>query len=169
MLKQTLALVGLTLSLTANAASVIYSEEKVVTAIGSLVIGDWTYNVDFNEAGGYDTYGGEIDFFNGDDDAALEALGAINAALTAAGAGPDVEFNSEGDGNNPSAIYVIYNQYGTGSLGGIYGASGWEPTTIESDDQNLVAFSEVSEVPIPAAAWLFGSALIGLAGFKRRQ
>ncbi len=27
----------------------------------------------------------------------------------------------------------------------------------------------VSEVPIPAAAWLFGSALIGLVGFKRKQ
>jgi hypothetical protein len=27
----------------------------------------------------------------------------------------------------------------------------------------------VSAVPIPAAAWLFGSGLIGLAGLKRRQ
>ena len=26
-----------------------------------------------------------------------------------------------------------------------------------------------SEVPIPAAAWLFGSALIGLEGIKRRK
>jgi hypothetical protein len=28
---------------------------------------------------------------------------------------------------------------------------------------------EVNEVPVPAAAWLFGSALVGLAGFARRH
>lgn len=27
----------------------------------------------------------------------------------------------------------------------------------------------INEVPVPAAAWLFGSALMGLAGFKRKQ
>ena len=27
----------------------------------------------------------------------------------------------------------------------------------------------VSEVPVPAAAWLFGSALLGLAGIKRKK
>jgi hypothetical protein len=30
-------------------------------------------------------------------------------------------------------------------------------------------YAEVSQVPIPAAAWLFGSALLGLAGIKRRK
>ena len=30
-------------------------------------------------------------------------------------------------------------------------------------------FAQVSEVPVPAAAWLFGSALIALAGIKRRK
>ena len=29
--------------------------------------------------------------------------------------------------------------------------------------------SDTSEVPVPAAAWLFGSALIGLAGIKRKK
>ncbi|WP_085758106.1 VPLPA-CTERM sorting domain-containing protein [Oceanicoccus sagamiensis] len=28
---------------------------------------------------------------------------------------------------------------------------------------------QISEVPVPAAAWLFGSALLGLAGFKRKH
>lgn len=28
---------------------------------------------------------------------------------------------------------------------------------------------EVNQVPVPAAAWLFGSALIGLAGFNRKK
>jgi len=32
--------------------------------------------------------------------------------------------------------------------------------------RNLVG---VGEVPVPAAAWLFGSALLGLAGIKKRR
>ena len=32
-----------------------------------------------------------------------------------------------------------------------------------------ISLAEASPVPIPAAAWLFGSGLIGLAGLKRRQ
>lgn len=34
---------------------------------------------------------------------------------------------------------------------------------------NTLTFSGVAEVPVPAAAWLFGSAVLGLAGLKRRQ
>jgi hypothetical protein len=167
MLKQALALVGLTLSLTANAASITYSEEGVVTAIGALDIGGITYNVDFNEPAEYDTYGGDYEYFNGDDNGALAALLAINAALSQEG---NVSLNSEGDGFS-SAIYIVYNAAGAGSLGGIFGGESggenWGETTIEYDGQNRVAFSQVSEVPIPAAAWLFGSALIGLVGKKR--
>lgn len=37
----------------------------------------------------------------------------------------------------------------------------------EVDFQNLGFTAEVSAVPIPAAAWLFGSALLGLAALKR--
>ena len=32
-----------------------------------------------------------------------------------------------------------------------------------------ISYSGVSSVPVPAAAWLFGSALLGLAGIKRRK
>lgn len=39
------------------------------------------------------------------------------------------------------------------------------------DSNNDYAFAgvEVSAVPVPAAVWLFGSALVGLLGFKRRR
>lgn len=36
------------------------------------------------------------------------------------------------------------------------------------DDGQLSLIFEVSEVPVPAAAWLFGSALLSLASIKRR-
>ena len=32
-----------------------------------------------------------------------------------------------------------------------------------------LSITAVQPVPVPAAAWLFGSALVGLAGFKRKQ
>lgn len=32
----------------------------------------------------------------------------------------------------------------------------------------FIAFADVSEVPLPAAVWLFGSALAGVYGFRRR-
>jgi hypothetical protein len=34
---------------------------------------------------------------------------------------------------------------------------------------NQVAFGEFSAVPVPAAVWLFGTALIGLIGFGKRK
>lgn len=169
MLKKILALVGLTLSLTANAATVTYSEEGFVTAIGALDIDGLIYNVDFNQPGDYDTYGGNYAFFDGNNDGAMAALVGINAVLSEEG---NVSLNSEVDGFS-SAIYIVYNASGSGSLGGIFGGvgdgEGWGQTPLEADSQNRVAFSQVSAVPLPAAAWLFGSALIGLAGFKRKK
>lgn len=167
LLKKTLALVSFTLSLTVNAATVTYSEEGVVTAIGALDIDGLIFNVDFNEPGAYDTYGGDYAFFNGDDDGAMAALIAINAVLSEEG---NVTLNSEGEGFS-SAIYIVYNALGAGSLGGIFGGEfggeGWGETTIEFDGQNRVAFSQASAVPVPAASWLFMSALVGLVGKKR--
>ena len=37
------------------------------------------------------------------------------------------------------------------------------------DDVEAVSFTSIPAVPIPAAAWLFGTALIGLVGFSRRM
>lgn len=42
-------------------------------------------------------------------------------------------------------------------------------TYLSLDNGVYTGFAEVSEVPIPAAAWLFGSAFIGLAGIKRKK
>ena len=44
--------------------------------------------------------------------------------------------------------------------------------TIELTDATATSFDNIaltSEVPVPAAAWLFGSALLGLVGVKRRK
>ena len=37
------------------------------------------------------------------------------------------------------------------------------------DDNNFALFTTASPVPVPAAVWLFGTALIGLVGFGKRK
>ena len=42
--------------------------------------------------------------------------------------------------------------------------------TVTISSQNGIAeFGNPSAVPVPAAAWLFGSALLGFAGFRRKS
>ena len=46
----------------------------------------------------------------------------------------------------------------------------WTTTSTQYNGLILVtAVNTLSEVPLPAAAWLFGSALLGLAGVSRRR
>lgn len=51
-------------------------------------------------------------------------------------------------------------QFATGITGNVIGMDSLNP---------YIANVYVSTVPVPAAAWLFGSALVGLAGVKRRK
>ncbi|WP_101760130.1 VPLPA-CTERM sorting domain-containing protein [Oceanicoccus sp. KOV_DT_Chl] len=59
------------------------------------------------------------------------------------------------------AIDMLFNSDGTGTLttnaGFLGGATG------------SLTWNAPSEVPVPAAAWLFGSAVVGLAGVGRRR
>jgi hypothetical protein len=60
---------------------------------------------------------------------------------------------------NPNTAWAFStsngNQYNPGKVISYYG---W-----------AVRAGDVSSVPVPAAAWLFGTALLGLAGVKRRH
>ena len=40
---------------------------------------------------------------------------------------------------------------------------------VTSSGLDAIAFAEISAVPVPAAVWLFGTALIGLIGFGKRR
>ena len=50
-----------------------------------------------------------------------------------------------------------------GTLTG-WAADKWCPGTTSE-----LYVADINEVPLPAAAWLFGSALFGLAGLRRRK
>ena len=60
------------------------------------------------------------------------------------------------------------NQTNSGS-GLIVWGSGTPGTETVVGALNVTAFGNVSAVPLPAAAWLFGSALLGLIGYSRRK
>ena len=42
-------------------------------------------------------------------------------------------------------------------------------SNLATADLTFSTYVEVSAVPVPAAVWLFGTALVGLAGFGRRR
>ncbi len=65
----------------------------------------------------------------------------------------NVDFIKDAEGN-PFAFLVGFNDGGSEDA---------------DFDDYVVGINEVSAVPVPAAAWLFGSALIGFAGFGRRS
>lgn len=53
-----------------------------------------------------------------------------------------------------------------------YGSWANNPNYSSSSNSNFgvwATYTGVSQVPIPAAAWLFGSALVGLVGIKRKK
>lgn len=76
---------------------------------------------------------------------------------------PDSYFTA--GGANSSSYVVMYSKFGTvfGADGGLDASAGFEEWSI-----NQLAGAP-HPVPLPAAAWLLGSGLIGLAGFGRRR
>ena len=62
---------------------------------------------------------------------------------------------------------ISLNEYRTVNLTGI----SWFTLTGQNfwTQANLAGINNVNAVPVPAAAWLFGSALLGLVGSKRKR
>ena len=68
------------------------------------------------------------------------------------------------DLNAGDTFYVI-SSMGASSKNGF--VDGWNTMTMSFDDDSQL--QAVSQVPVPAAAWLFGSALLGLASIGRQR
>ena len=159
-----------------NAATVTYFPgTETVIAIGGLDIGGALYNVDFaanwniDGSEDYITYGGTVDFWEGDAAGASLAVDAIVDVMNSLSENALV-----GVLDSPDFFTVMYDTTydpdGAAVAGYSAGAGGpWlsagefaRPSSAEAG-----AFSHV--VPVPAAAWLFGSALLGLGVFKRKR
>lgn len=62
---------------------------------------------------------------------------------------------------------IVFSALGIGGTGSFVQKDAVLPFT--ETRMNFTIVSEVAEVPVPAAAWLFGSALLGLAGIGRKR
>ena len=83
---------------------------------------------------------------------------------------PDSYFTA--GGATPSSYIVMYSQFGTifGSDGGLSASAGFEEWSIN----RITAVGTptplpLTAVPVPAAAWLLGSGLIGLIGLAKKR
>ena len=117
----------------------------------------------------YGTFPGEYDF---NADGAISAVDAVTELLNDAGAA------TVGEGESAESFFVGYfssDPFGVESVthreAEINGT--WDQNTISdvkpynSDPKVWADFTEASVVPVPAAAWLFGSGLLGLVGVAR--
>ena len=126
-------------------------------------------NAILNFAAGFDT---GFSFFYSSNTAAsvnvydgLNGTGNILSTLALASQGFD---NCTGD---PGGSYCNFTAVGVAfagnaksiDFGGAAGQTGFDNITFGTDTP------VVSTVPVPAAAWLFGSALLGFAGFRRKS
>jgi hypothetical protein len=161
MLKKLLAFTCLTLSIGANAATIVNvrgTDYSIDTFLGSyndniVLIESQVWWEDFELASDFAVaIGDSLGTPNGED-GFLSPSFAYSAVPTVFGGG-------EWEGR-PEGLEV--NSWDT--------SEGWVGTTapIPYDYEWTYAVATPSAVPIPAAAWLFGSALLGLGAIKRRK
>ena len=118
---------------------------------GLVAAGSTTNSATVNESFLLNTTAGVVDFgFTGN--GGLTATNTITPELNIEFI-ENVDLVKDAEGN-PFAFLVGFNDGGSEDA---------------DFDDYVVGISEVSAVPVTAAAWLYGSALIGFAGFVRRS
>ncbi len=161
---------------TANAAVVnIDGTGTNATGIEDLQVGVLFYNVEFVFDSARTLYGdlpGDFPFPEGRLPSVVDANAAVNAALNGVPSvvtvGPVTSSNYFiGFESEPVGPVVIHTDSS-------FASSGWtldDPGSAFNYDADATYadFTLVSQVPVPAAVWLFGSGLLGLVGMARRK
>jgi len=68
---------------------------------------------------------------------------------------------------NPGDDFYVVASMGAHGQNGV--ADAWNTLTLNFDDDTGLTAASISNVPVPAAVWLFGSGLLGLVGISRRK
>jgi len=177
-LKQLLLIAALVMPFSVGAASLVYDGAEV-TGVNNVSINGSLWNAEFNAGAwndSYETY--DYASFSSDATAALQTL--INDADSG-------EFYTWRNNTTSTVgcessvggcqLLTAYNEavefvyYGIATLGSWdTSISGWSGGRAIGDDPSgsIVQWTQVSAVPLPAALWLFGPALLGLMGFRRK-
>lgn len=154
------------ISFAVNAATVNTLNDRI-TSVDDLIVGSKTYNVTFDERSDADWIA-DLDFMSLSDasDAANALLGAINNANLRLVVAPN--------GNPDNDFIIPYAEDPTlmGSLIGVHLRSStgttWTLFNTSFNRRIRADFSEVlAPVPLPGAAILMGSTLLGFLGFRR--
>ena len=99
-------------------------------------------------------------------------VGSAAGALLPSQTYPDPVTDEFGEvvtpGGPKTVVPVSFNFIGTGGIGQYVYQSDVQPA-YEDTTINFTIGNIVPEVPVPAAAWLFGSGLLGLAGVGRKR
>ncbi len=159
MLKKLLAFTCLTLSMGAHAAQVIWTFDNILYDDGSTTVGSFTYDTISDSvisANWVTTCGGTvcqgdltIESFTGDGDELL--------SNNVDDSGSPVEFWND---------FLFYPNLGDGVS--VINVDGVIKESVSGYEVWLMS-GTISSVPLPAAAWLFGSALLGLGALKRKK
>lgn len=186
MLKQLLALIGLTLSLGANAATLSFDFTGTVSvdelgylfpakAVGDSFSGSFTVDTGAALISGDGVIYGNYDSSNFNvtldgTEYAVDRFSVWKTGVEFSWYAPDAEgylsLRSLNDIYTDASVPTDYQISSFDSLASINAASFSEGFRFE--DGEITSISP-SAVPIPAAAWLFGSALMGLMGVARRK
>ena len=169
-----LMLLGLSISSISQAATVNFIDETAmdfrISSITNLVIGEDLFNVTYLYNTNWDDAGFGLFFTNQPD--ATAAANAVSDLL-----------NLSNIDKTDAASFTISLLTPFREVGDLINTSqtfdsGANPQEFSVNNFTLltsknfgdqVAFGEFSAVPVPAAVWLFGTALIGLIGFGKRK
>ncbi|MES9858714.1 MAG: hypothetical protein ABW166_19220 [Sedimenticola sp.] len=182
-----------TLSFSAHASSARVSGEGVLLGFDDVTIGVTTYNVTFKGGTKEDAYGGTaypyLDWYKESD--AADAADALLAAFDAS-SWDNRPADARATSISSQYAWQLLTPFGDLSLantkvtavredktGPDYWDWSYHLSTFEQNldnttnsawvDWDVVNTGGVIPTPIPAAAWLFGSALLGLIGFTKRK
>jgi hypothetical protein len=154
-------------ALSANAATLHYTDSSAsyVTAIEGLDIGGTFYNVDF-EYDAYSTFGGDDEFWTTEAEAsaAVDAINALFVANSVYGVANDGIPDCEG-----APCYTVKFGPSSGVLAYAFGDWLNAGAGAGGSEFDPLATAWSVAVPVPAAVWLFGSALAGLGWMRRRK
>lgn len=176
MLKKILATVGLTLSFSVNAATLLFDSNYQLTGANDVDVDGAYYDVAFVDGSCNSLFNGCTDFtFT----TSVQALSASQSLLDQVFVGIYDEYSAATAGvenmdfgnmvtlyGNPGLVAIAQNTSGqidSVALGTLYNVdfdSTFNPNGV------YVVWSTTA-VPVPAAGWLFISALVGLVGKKR--
>lgn len=156
--------------LSAAHAATVHVDGSIATGVTGLQVGSAIYDVSFTFYATHAEWPGMLDVTT--IDAANDVMNALATALDAANV-TRIRYTGTSGSYDHTGATIWYGADAASLLGrSISAAGGWSAFIGASNAplNNARPFAvDLTPVPLPAAAWLFGSALLGLASLARQR